>query len=62
MVALLPLEFFDYARSIASFVDRVIEEDPRIIVTQGPWFCIKLDLKRNWILVIKLPSCDVHIT
>ena len=53
---LLSLEFLDYTRTIANFVGRVIEEDPKVTVTQNLHFCIKLDLVKRWVPALELPS------
>ena len=59
---LLPLEFLDYACTIASFVGRLIEEDPRVTVTQDPHFCVKLDLEKGWISTLELLGFDGRTT
>lgn len=58
LLRLLPLEYLDYARTIAGFVGRVVDEDPRVTVTQDPRFCVELDLKQGWISTLKLPGFD----
>ena len=52
-VTLAFLEFLDYSHTIASFVDRVIEEDCRVTVIHNPCFCVELDLEQGWISTLK---------
>ena len=44
---LLPLEFFDYVRTVAAFMGRVIDKDPMITVTQDSRFYVELDLEKD---------------
>ena len=53
---LLPLEYLDYVCTIVGFVEKVVEEDPRVTVTQDPRFCVELDLERGWISMLELPE------
>jgi hypothetical protein len=55
---LLPLQFMEYAKTVASYVGRVIEEDKKVTITQDPRFCVELEVDRGWISTLQLPIPD----
>lgn len=53
---LLPLEYLDFAREIAGQVEKVLDEDHRVTVTQDPRFYVEMELDKGWIASLQLPN------